>query len=99
MNLSENADNIFITSNYCAFLAINGEIDLAYERLLQTRQQARNTSEAFYEICIENNILILEILKKTMNRLKKYLTNCVWQQMVSSMNHIIRKNMTYCRQQ
>lgn len=73
MNLSENADNIFITSNYCAFLAINGEIDLAYERLLQTRQQARNTSEAFYEICIENNILILEIFKKDYAQAQKIL--------------------------
>lgn len=53
MNLSENADNIFITSNYCAFLAINGEIDLAYERLLQTRQQARNTSEAFMKFVLK----------------------------------------------
>lgn len=73
MNLSENADNIFITSNYCAFLAINGEIDLAYERLLQTRQQARNNSEAFYEICIENNILILEIFKKDYAQAQKIL--------------------------
>ena len=73
MNLSENADNIFITSNYCAFLAINGEIDLAYERLLQTRQQARNTSEAFYETCIENNILILEIFKKDYAQAQKIL--------------------------
>lgn len=73
MGLSENADNIFIISNYCSFLAINGEIDSAYEILLKTRKQARNNSEAFYEICIENNILILELYKKNYTEAQEIL--------------------------
>lgn len=64
VNLSENADNIFIISNYCSFLAINGEIENAYALLLKSRNQALNNSETFYEISVENNILILELYKK-----------------------------------
>lgn len=73
IELSENADHIFLISNYASLLSINGEIDAAYELLIETRNKATNNSESFYEICIENNILILELYRKNYIQAKKIL--------------------------
>lgn len=65
MDLSENADNIFIMSNYCALLSVNGKIDDAYNILEnQYKQFQSNNSEAFYKLCIINNLLVLKLFKK-----------------------------------
>ena len=84
INLSENADNIFIISNYCSFLAINGEIELAYELLQKVRKQVEKNSEVLYEICVENNILILELYKKNYEEAQVILN-----QLVEATNGII----------
>lgn len=66
VNLSENADNIFIMSNYCALLSVNGKIDAAYDILENQYKQLsnNNNSEAFYKLCITNNLLVLKLYKK-----------------------------------
>lgn len=66
VNLSENADNIFIMSNYCAFLSVNGKIEDAYDILQSQYKQLQSdqNSEAFYRLCITNNLLVLKLFKK-----------------------------------
>lgn len=64
VELSENADNIFITSNYCALLSVNGYIDDAYDILERQYKNLQNNSERFYRLCITNNLLVLELFKK-----------------------------------
>lgn len=72
---NENADNIFITSNYCALLSVNGLIDEAYEILEEQYQKRQNSREQFYEICIINNLIILKLFKKDFNGAQKLLDN------------------------
>ena len=64
VDISENADNIFINSNYSALLAVNGKTEEAYTLLQKTKRQLSNNRENFYEISIENNLLILELFNK-----------------------------------
>lgn len=75
INLSENADNIFITSNYSSLLAINGYIEDAYNMLLRYRDKAKANNEMFYEISIENNLLILELYNRNYNKSQEILDN------------------------
>lgn len=77
VDLSKNADNILITSNYCSFLAINGYCESAYKILVNNQKKIDNNNESFYEISVDNNILILELYNKNfekaqviLNRLK-----------------------------
>lgn len=73
VNLNENADNVFIISNYCALLAINGDIENAYTILEKQREKIQNNSEAFYELCVTNNLLVLKLFKKEFNDAQKLL--------------------------
>lgn len=73
VNLSENADNIFITSNYCALLAVNGNINDAYDILERQYKKVQNSSESFYELCITNNLLVLKLFKKEFSDAQKLL--------------------------
>lgn len=75
LSLGENADNIFIFSNYCALLAINGHTDKAYTLLIEKQNQALNNNEHFYEISIQNNLLILEIFNKNYSNAQSILNN------------------------
>lgn len=73
VNLSQNADNIFIISNYGALLAVNGLIEDAYEILLENSTNLEKNSEQFYEICINNNLLVLELYKQQFTRAQERL--------------------------
>ena len=75
LSLGENADNIFIFSNYCALLAINGHTDKAYTLLIEKQNQALNNNEHFYEISIQNNLLKLEIFNKNYSNAQSILNN------------------------
>lgn len=77
VNLSENADNIFITSNYCALLSVNGYINDAYDILEQLYEKNQNNSETFYELCIANNLLVLKLFKKQFDDAQKLLDNII----------------------
>lgn len=70
---NENADNIFILSNYCALLSVNGLIDEAYKILEEQYQKKQNSKEQFYEVCIANNLIILKLFKKDYNGAQKLL--------------------------
>ena len=65
-------------------MAINGEIELAYELLQKVRKQVEKNSEVLYEICVENNILILELYKKNYEEAQVILN-----QLVEATNGII----------
>lgn len=64
VDISQNADNIFIISNYSSLLAINGNIDEASALLENLKRKKQNNSEQFYELCIYNNLLVIKLFKK-----------------------------------
>ncbi len=64
LNLSQNADNVFILANYCALLAVNGETKKAYSMLENAKSELSSNSEQFYECCICNNLLVLNLYFK-----------------------------------
>lgn len=77
--LPQNADNIFIQSNYCALLAVNGEPQKACDMLEEIKSKLPLISEKFYESCIYNNLLVLKLYFKQyeeaeqlLNELKSY---------------------------
>lgn len=79
LNLPQNADNIFILSNYCALLAVNGEPQQACDMLEEIKSKLSLISEKFYESCIYNNLLVLKLYFKQyeeaellLNELKSY---------------------------
>lgn len=75
---NENADNIFIASNYCALLSVNGLIDDSYKILEEQYQKKQNNKEQFYEICITNNLLILKLFKKDFKGAQKLLDHLMF---------------------
>ena len=60
----EYADNIFILANYGALLAVNGCHKEALDILEKTIMISHNNREAFYEICVDNNLLVLKLFYK-----------------------------------
>lgn len=84
VNTSQNADNIFILSNYSALLAINGDIDKACDLLEKLKNSQQNNSERFYELCIYNNLLIIQLFKQEYTYAQNLLN-----QMKSHINGII----------
>lgn len=73
VNLSQNADNIFIISNYCSLLAVNGQTIEAYQQLKALKNQLEKSSEPFYELCIDNNLLVLMLYYKEFDDAQKLL--------------------------
>lgn len=73
VDISQNADNIFITSNYCALLSVNGYVDDAYALLEAKQSMLQNNSEPFYEICINNNLLVLNLFNKEFDKAQALL--------------------------
>lgn len=61
---NENADHIFIISNYSALLSVNGFVDDAYKLLEEQYLKKQKNKEPFYEICLTNNLMVLKLFKK-----------------------------------
>lgn len=77
VDISQNADNIFIVSNYCSLLAANGHIKKAYNLLMKKYALMQESSEPFYEICMENNLLIINLFYKEYDKAQKLLDNMI----------------------
>lgn len=73
VDISQNADNIFIASNYCALLSVNGYVNEAYALLEEKQSVLQNNSEPFYEICIHNNLLVLNLFNKAFDKAQALL--------------------------
>lgn len=73
VDLNQNADNIFIISNYSALLAVNGYIEDAYQILLEKSSNLPQNREQFYELCINNNLLVLELFRQQFDSAQKRL--------------------------
>ena len=73
VDLNQNADNIFIISNYSALLAVNGYIEEAYQILLEKSSNLPQNREQFYELCINNNLLVLELFRQQFDSAQKRL--------------------------
>lgn len=73
LNLSQNADNVFILSNYCALLAVNGKTKKAYDILENIKSELSSNSEQFYECCVYNNLLVLKLYFKKYKEAQKLL--------------------------
>ena len=64
VDLNDNADNYFIVSNYGALLSVNGYTKEAYELLQKQQRVLKKHKEPFYEVCTNNNLLVLELFNK-----------------------------------
>ena len=77
LTLEQNADNIFIVSNYCALLAVNGYIEEAYQLLQKQKKQLTQNSEHFYETCINNNLLVINMFYKNFASAQELLNELI----------------------
>lgn len=73
LNLTQNADNIFITSNYCALLAVNGETHKACNILENEKLKLSLSSEPFYACCVYNNLIVLKLYFKEFEEAQELL--------------------------
>lgn len=73
VDLNQNADSIYIISNYSALLAVNGYIEEAYQILLEKSSNLPQNREQFYELCINNNLLVLELFRQQFDSAQKRL--------------------------